>query len=62
MFERLGCCVGFRSGDISELSVDAIVHSTNESMSERSSHSDRIHARAGRALRDEIVGEVIGEA
>lgn len=49
-----------RSGDISELSVDAVVHSTNESMSERSPHSDRIHLRAGRSLRDEIINEVIG--
>ncbi|XP_026280834.1 protein GDAP2 homolog isoform X2 [Frankliniella occidentalis] len=47
------------NGDISELSLDAIVHSTNESMSERTPHSDRIHQRAGRGLRDEIINEVI---
>jgi O-acetyl-ADP-ribose deacetylase (regulator of RNase III) len=50
----------YRAGDISLLSVDAIVHSTNESMSERNPISDRICARAGPALREEIRQEVKG--
>jgi hypothetical protein len=50
----------FRAGDISLLSVDAIVNSSNESMSERNPISDRICARAGPALREEIRQDVKG--
>ena len=41
--------------------MDAIVNSTNESMSERNPVSDRVCARAGPALREEIRQEVKGE-
>ena len=41
--------------------MDAIVNSTNESMSERNPVSDRICARAGPALREEIRQEIKGE-
>jgi O-acetyl-ADP-ribose deacetylase (regulator of RNase III) len=50
-----------RTGDISRLSVDAIVNSTNESLTERNPVSDRICARAGPALKEEIWQEVKGE-
>lgn len=50
-----------RTGDISCLSVDAIVNSTNESLTERNPVSDRICARAGPALKEEIWQEVKGE-
>lgn len=46
------------TGDISRLSVDAIVNSTNESLTERNPVSDRICARAGPALKEEIRQEV----
>lgn len=42
------------SGDISALQVDAIVNSTNESMSESNPISDRIFQRAGSELKEEI--------
>ncbi|XP_068081314.1 protein GDAP2 homolog isoform X2 [Anabrus simplex] len=45
-------------GDISTLSVDAIVNSTNESMTESNPVSDRICARAGPKLLEEIHEEV----
>jgi O-acetyl-ADP-ribose deacetylase (regulator of RNase III) len=51
----------YRTGDISLLSVDAIVNSTNESMTERNPVSDRVCTRAGPALREEIWQEVKGE-
>jgi O-acetyl-ADP-ribose deacetylase (regulator of RNase III) len=51
----------YRTGDISLLSVDAIVNSTNESMLERNPVSDRICARAGPAIREEIRQDVKGE-
>ncbi|KAK5649516.1 hypothetical protein RI129_000545 [Pyrocoelia pectoralis] len=41
-------------GDISSLQVDAIVNSTNESMTESNSISDRIFLRAGSDLKEEI--------
>lgn len=41
-------------GDISTLQVDAIVNSTNESLSENNPVSNRIFARAGSQLKEEI--------
>ncbi|XP_046996346.1 protein GDAP2 homolog [Schistocerca americana] len=46
------------NGDITSLNVDAIVHSTNESMNERNPASDRLFARAGPGLREEISTEI----
>jgi O-acetyl-ADP-ribose deacetylase (regulator of RNase III) len=51
----------YRTGDISRLSVDAIVNSTNESLTERNPVSDRICARAGPAFKEEIQQEVKGK-
>ncbi|XP_065342839.1 protein GDAP2 homolog isoform X2 [Cloeon dipterum] len=45
-------------GDISLLNVDAIVNSTNESMLERNSVSDRIYSQAGQGLLEEIKNEI----
>jgi hypothetical protein len=42
------------------LHVEAIVNSTNESMTERSPVSDRIFYQAGSGLKDEIHQEVKG--
>ncbi|GJQ81537.1 hypothetical protein Trydic_g4898 [Trypoxylus dichotomus] len=42
------------SGDISSLQVDAIVNSTNESMTDSNPISDRIYERAGSELKEEI--------
>ncbi|CAH1109856.1 unnamed protein product [Psylliodes chrysocephalus] len=42
------------AGDISSLQVDAIVNSTNESMTESNPVSDRIFLRAGSELKEEI--------
>ncbi|XP_045460962.1 protein GDAP2 homolog isoform X2 [Harmonia axyridis] len=42
------------NGDISALQVDAIVNSTNESMTESNPISDRIYQRAGSDLKEEI--------
>lgn len=42
------------SGDISSLQVDAIVNSTNESMSDNNPVSNRIFQRAGSELKEEI--------
>ncbi|KAL0274699.1 UNVERIFIED_CONTAM: hypothetical protein PYX00_002765 [Menopon gallinae] len=45
-------------GDISTLSVDGIVHSTNETMTERNPISDRIYRRAGPGLIEDIRHEI----
>ncbi|KAJ8942517.1 hypothetical protein NQ318_007246, partial [Aromia moschata] len=42
------------SGDITSLQVDAIVNSTNESMSDNNPVSNRIFQRAGSELKEEI--------
>ncbi|KAK9884888.1 hypothetical protein WA026_009124 [Henosepilachna vigintioctopunctata] len=42
------------NGDISSLQVDAVVNSTNESMTESNPTSDRIFQRAGTELKEEI--------
>ncbi|KAL3279993.1 hypothetical protein HHI36_017499 [Cryptolaemus montrouzieri] len=42
------------NGDISALQVDAIVNSTNESMTDSNPISDRIFQRAGSELKEEI--------
>ncbi|XP_049821406.1 protein GDAP2 homolog isoform X2 [Aethina tumida] len=42
------------TGDISSLQVDAVVNSTNESMSDSNPISDRIFQRAGSDLKEEI--------
>ncbi|XP_075211843.1 protein GDAP2 homolog isoform X2 [Lycorma delicatula] len=46
-------------GDITTLQVDGIVHSTNEFLNERNPISDRIFAKAGPELRQEIQTEVL---
>lgn len=48
-------------GDISTLQVDAIVNSTNESLSDNNSVSNRIFARAGSQLKEEIHLDVKGK-
>uniref|UniRef100_A0A224XB52 Putative hismacro and sec14 domain-containing-containing protein n=1 Tax=Panstrongylus lignarius TaxID=156445 RepID=A0A224XB52_9HEMI len=48
----------FWEGDITQLKVDAIVHSTNETFTERSHISDRIYAKAGPELTREIQEEI----
>ncbi|KAF4517404.1 hypothetical protein B566_EDAN005013 [Ephemera danica] len=55
---RLNDKVVLWAGDISLLNVEVIVNSTNESMNEHNSVSDRIFAQAGQGLRDEIKHEV----
>ncbi|CAA9998201.1 unnamed protein product, partial [Nesidiocoris tenuis] len=47
-------------GDITQLRVDAIVHSTNENFTERSFQSDSIIVRAGPDLKAELLGEIRG--
>ena len=54
--------VFYRMGDISLLSVDAIVNSTNEAMTERNPISDRICARAGPGLKEEIRQGIKGKS
>lgn len=51
----------FRTGDISSLQVDAIVNSTNESMTDSNSVSDRIFERGGSGLKEEIALDVRGK-
>ncbi|XP_050500642.1 protein GDAP2 homolog [Diabrotica virgifera virgifera] len=46
------------SGDISSLQVDAIVNSTNETMTESNPVSDRIYQRAGSGLKEEITLDI----
>ncbi|UYV77076.1 GDAP2 [Cordylochernes scorpioides] len=46
-------CV-IRNGDISTLSCDAIVHTTNESFKEKSPITDKILQRAGPQLREDL--------
>lgn len=53
--------VNFRSGDITKLRVDAIVHSTNENFTDRHPLSEELFKAAGPGLLDEIVEEVRGE-
>lgn len=45
-------------GDISQLRVDAVVHSTSETFSERSSQSDRILSKAGPELKTELLEQI----
>ncbi|KAF6207838.1 hypothetical protein GE061_016287 [Apolygus lucorum] len=45
-------------GDITQLRVDAIVHSTNENFSERSPQSDSILEKAGPELKTELLEEI----
>ena len=53
-------CIYFREGDITQLRVDAIVHSTNETLSDRNPLSDRLFSKAGPGLRHEIQSEIKG--
>lgn len=48
-------------GDISTLQVDAVVNSTNESMSDSNPVSDRIFQRAGSDLKEEINLDIRGK-
>ncbi|KAK6627926.1 hypothetical protein RUM44_010408 [Polyplax serrata] len=48
-------------GDISSLSVDGIVHSTNEKLCDQNPISDRIHWRAGPDLNKSIRHEIKGK-
>ena len=41
--------------------MDAVVNSTNESMTERNPTSNRIYARAGYGLKEEICNEIKGK-
>jgi O-acetyl-ADP-ribose deacetylase (regulator of RNase III) len=50
----------FREGDITQLRADAIVHSTNETLSDRNPLSDRLFSKAGPGLRHEIQSEIKG--
>ncbi|XP_073978563.1 ganglioside induced differentiation associated protein 2 isoform X2 [Rhodnius prolixus] len=50
--------VVFWEGDITQLKVDAIVHSTNETFTERNLISDKIYAGAGPELTREILEEI----
>ncbi|GLG96558.1 Protein mono-ADP-ribosyltransferase PARP14 [Gryllus bimaculatus] len=45
-------------GDISKLNAEAIVNSTNENLSERFPPTDRIFARAGPRLKEEIERDI----
>ena len=45
------CC---RNGEITDLSVHAIVHSTNERMTEKSRNTDSLYAKAGPKMEAEI--------
>lgn len=47
-------------GDISTIQVDAIVNSTNESLSDNNPVSNRIFARAGSQLKEEIHFDIKG--
>ncbi|XP_044743634.1 protein GDAP2 homolog [Chrysoperla carnea] len=46
-------------GDISTLQVDAIVNSTNESLSDSNPVSDKIFSKAGSQLKEELYSDVI---
>ncbi|XP_056644503.1 protein GDAP2 homolog [Diorhabda sublineata] len=46
------------TGDISSLQVDAIVNSTNESMTDSNPVSDRIYQRAGSGLKEELTLDI----
>ena len=43
-----------RNGDVTQLNVEAIVNSTNESLNDRNLVSERILAKAGPRLRKEL--------
>lgn len=60
MFFHSLYCFFFRSGDISTLQVDAIVNSTNESLSESNPVSDKIFSRAGSQLKEELCSDIKG--
>ena len=47
-------CLFCRTGDITELGVHAIVHSTNERLSEKSIVTEKIYSKAGPKLVEEI--------
>lgn len=49
-----------RNGDITELSVHAIVHSTNEKMTDRSSITDKLFLKAGPKLQADIRNNIKG--
>ncbi|XP_014255616.1 protein GDAP2 homolog isoform X1 [Cimex lectularius] len=48
----------FWEGDITQLRVDALVHSTNETFDDRSTLSDRIFNKAGPGLKNELFESV----
>lgn len=50
----------FRKGEITDLSVHAIVHSTNERMSEKSKATETLYAKAGPKLEAEIKNNIRG--
>ena len=50
-----------RTGDITELGVHAIVHSTNERLSEKSIVSEKIYSKAGPKLVEEIRNNIKSE-
>jgi O-acetyl-ADP-ribose deacetylase (regulator of RNase III) len=49
-----------RKGDITELSVHAIVHSTNEKMTDRSYITEKLFAKAGPKLKADIKNNIRG--
>lgn len=49
-----------RCGDLTKLRVDAIVHSTNESLAEKTPLSQQLLKAAGPSLFEEIYNEVRG--
>lgn len=49
-----------REGDITQLRVDAIVHSTNENFSDHCPLSNRIFTKAGHGLKQEIYEDIKG--
>lgn len=51
----------FREGDISQLEVDAITNTSNETFTEKNPISNRIIGRAGIGLRNSIRHDIGGE-
>lgn len=53
-------CYFNRAGDISSLRIQVIVHSTNESLTDRSPLSDRLLRKAGPQLKEDLIMNVKG--
>ena len=55
------CIVFYRNGDVTLLGIDAIVHPTNEKLTDRTSLSSSIYGKAGPKLLAELRNNIKGK-